>query len=110
MTRPAALFSIALALGATILVPAASAREPTPIKACQTISKPGSYELANNLTATGDCLLIATDFVTIDLAGFLISGAPNTGQESGSRRRSSDTAWKGGSPCGTGRSQDSPPG
>jgi hypothetical protein len=79
MTRPAALFSIALALGATILVPAASAREPTPIKACQTISKPGSYELANNLTATGDCLLIATDFVTIDLAGFLISGAPNTG-------------------------------
>jgi hypothetical protein len=79
MTRPIAVFPIALALVATILVPETSAREPTPIKACQTISKPGSYELANNLTATGDCLVITADFVTIDLAGFLISGAPNTG-------------------------------
>jgi hypothetical protein len=49
MIRPAALFPIALALGAIILLPEASAREPTPIKACQTISRPGSYELANNL-------------------------------------------------------------
>jgi hypothetical protein len=79
MRKPAAVFPIALALGATILVPEASAREPTPIKACQTISQPGSYELAGNLTATGDCLVITTDFVTIDLAGFLISGAANTG-------------------------------
>jgi len=79
MTKPAALFPIALALGATLLVPEASAREPTPIKVCQTISKPGPYELANNLTATGDCLVITADFVTIDLAGFLISGASNRG-------------------------------
>jgi hypothetical protein len=48
----------------------ASAREPIPIKACQTISQPGSYELANNLTSSGDCLVIAANFVTIDLAGF----------------------------------------
>jgi hypothetical protein len=77
MRRPAAFFPIALALGATILVPEASAREATPIKACQTISKPGSYELANNLTAAVDCLVITADFVTIDLAGFLISGGPD---------------------------------
>ncbi len=40
MNRPPALFPIALALGVTILALEASAREPTPIKACQTISKP----------------------------------------------------------------------
>jgi hypothetical protein len=55
MRRPAALFPISLA--AIILASGASAREPTPIRACQTISKPGSYELANNLAATGDCLV-----------------------------------------------------
>jgi parallel beta-helix repeat protein len=75
MKQPAALFPIALALGAIVLVPEASAREPLPIKACQTISQPGSYELANNLTATGDCLVITASFVTIDLAGFSISSS-----------------------------------
>lgn len=74
MRLSAALFSIALSLGATILVPDASAREPIPIKACGTISQPGSYELADNLTTTSNCLVIAADAVTIDLAGFTISG------------------------------------
>jgi hypothetical protein len=78
MRRLAALFSIVLALVATIPVADASAREPTPIKTCQTISQPGSYELANNLhataTATFDCLVITTSSVTIDLAGFDIEG------------------------------------
>jgi len=56
MKRFAALFPIALALGAIILVPrvgaqAQDAREgPTEIEKCQTISHPGSYKLVNNLT------------------------------------------------------------
>jgi hypothetical protein len=79
MKRLAPLFPIALALGAVILVPGAGAREPTKIKTCQTISEPGSYELANNLVATGNCLEITADFVAIDLAGFLISGGGSTG-------------------------------
>ena len=81
MIRPqAALFPIALALGAIILLPEASAREPTPIKACQTISKPGSYELANDLppiTPGLPCLMITADFVTIDLGGFSMTGSGN---------------------------------
>ena len=72
-----ALFPIAL--GAILFASTAGAREPTPIKACQTISQPGSYELANNLTANGDCLVITADFVTIDLAGFAISGTGGPG-------------------------------
>lgn len=76
MKRSAALCGIALALGATILMPGAGAQAATPIATCQTIGQPGSYVLVNNLTATGDCLVISagTDFVTIDLAGFSISG------------------------------------
>jgi hypothetical protein len=81
MRQPAALFPIALALGATILVPGPGARAaPTAITACQTISQPGSYVLANNLTGSGDCLVITTSFVTINLAGFSIkAGAGVTG-------------------------------
>jgi hypothetical protein len=83
MKRSAAFFPIALALAAMIIAPRVGAqeqdaREPIKIKKCQTITQPGSYELANNLTATstnGNCLVIAADFVTIDLAGFTIHGA-----------------------------------
>jgi hypothetical protein len=74
MRISAALFPIALVLGAITLAPPADAREPTMIKACGTISQPGSYELADNLTTTGNCLVITADFVTIDLAGFSIDG------------------------------------
>jgi hypothetical protein len=84
MRRPAALFPIVLALGAIILAPRAGAQAqdareegPTEIKKCQTISQQGSYKLVNNLTftgTTGTCLTITASSVTIDLAGFTISG------------------------------------
>lgn len=80
MKRSVALFPIVLALGAMILAPhggtqAQDAREgPIEIDKCQTISQPGSYKLVKNLMATGDCLAIAADGVTVDLAGFSISG------------------------------------
>jgi len=88
MRRPAALFPIALALGAMMLTPVAGAREegPIEIEKCQTISQPGSYKLVNNLTgplnANGECLVMTTGFVNIDLAGFLISGS-GTGRGAG---------------------------
>jgi hypothetical protein len=58
---------------------------PTQITACGTISQPGSYVLARNLSPLGgNCLEIAVpipatfsappNFVTIDLAGFTITG------------------------------------
>jgi hypothetical protein len=85
MIRSAALFPIALALGAIILAPrgdgaqAQDAREegPREIEKCQTISNPGSYKLVNDLAfsaPTGTCLDITASSVTIDLAGFTISG------------------------------------
>jgi hypothetical protein len=80
--QAAAIFPIALALAATIVAPEASAQAQgareglIEIEKCQTISQPGAYKLANNLTASGICLVITADFVTIDLAGFTITG-PN---------------------------------
>jgi hypothetical protein len=49
------------------------------IKKCTTIGKPGSYELTRNLTARGDCLVVAANFVTIDLSGWVITGDGSTG-------------------------------
>jgi hypothetical protein len=76
MKKSAALLPIALA--AIIFAPVAGAREPTQLRKCQTISQPGSYELADNLTTNDDCLVITADFVTIDLAGFTITGPVNS--------------------------------
>jgi hypothetical protein len=86
-----------------MLLPSAGARAdgreegPIEIEKCQTIDKPGSYKLVNNLFAIrsfpggGTCLVITADFVTIDLAGFLIGtefvraivAAPSSGQLQG---------------------------
>jgi hypothetical protein len=87
MRRPAAFFKIVLALGAIILAlrggaQAQDAREEAPreIEKCRTIDKPGSYKLVNNLKTGPDanCLVITADFVTIDLAGFTITGGGGT--------------------------------
>jgi hypothetical protein len=87
MRRPAAFFSIVLALGAIILALRGGAQaqdareeEPTEIEKCQTISKPGSYKLVNNLKTGPDanCLVITADFITIDLADFTITGGGGT--------------------------------
>jgi hypothetical protein len=81
MRKSAALLPIALALGAPIAFPGGAAQaqdargEPIAIEKCQTISKPGSYVLANNLglQLNPPCLIINVANVTLDLAGFQIS-------------------------------------
>jgi hypothetical protein len=84
MKGPAALFTIVLALAVISLAPLAGARAdereegPREIEKCQTINQSGSYRLVNDLTFSatsgGTCLLVTVDFVTIDLAGFTITG------------------------------------
>jgi hypothetical protein len=85
MRGSTALFPVAL--GAVIVaspVRAQDAQNTGPIKItqCQTINQPGSYKLADNLTftsTTGTCLSITASYVTIDLAGFSISGPATSG-------------------------------
>lgn len=63
---------IATLAALALLAPALSLAAP-PFN-CQTISQPGSYTLTHNLSSAGDCIVVASDFVTLDLAGFTISG------------------------------------
>jgi hypothetical protein len=44
------------------------------LQQCRTIDQPGSYRLATNLAAEGDCLVVSAEGVTIDLNGFAIVG------------------------------------
>ena len=51
--------------------------QQTPISSCGPITASGSYQLVNNLTTSGDCLVVAagaTANITIDLNGFTILG------------------------------------
>lgn len=72
--RPA----IAAAACACAALPALAA--PRVLNACQVLTEPGSYIVNRNLQSNGDCLVVAADFVTIDLGGFVLSG---TGAGSG---------------------------
>jgi hypothetical protein len=65
----AALFAMLLIGGFCGLAGAAQA-----VSSCQTLSAPGNYFLTQNLTATGDCLVIAASNVAIDLKGKTITG------------------------------------
>src|SRR5712664_1827203 len=65
---------------------AEAAAQPALITNCGLISAPGSYRLANNLSATGPgiCLQARANSVTIDLDGFTIGGdGTGTGVGSG---------------------------
>ena len=76
MNQRAILLPIALAL--TMFFSQEAGAQATQITACGTINQSGAYELANNLgftTNSGACLEITADLVTIDLAGFSISGS-----------------------------------
>ena len=52
---------------------------PALITTCGTITTSGSYKVANNLVAAGNCLILAASNVSIDLDGFTISGDGTTG-------------------------------
>jgi hypothetical protein len=56
-----------------------AAAAPQAIATCQMINQPGSYVVDKNLTAAGDCIVIAADFVTLDLDGFVITGNGKSG-------------------------------
>ena len=57
-----------------LALPFAAVAAPTNVNTCQTLSQPGSYVVNKNLASNGDCIVIASDFVTLDLDGFVITG------------------------------------
>lgn len=59
---------------ACLALPVAALGAPRNIASCTAITDSGSYVVTRNLTATGDCLVVQADFVTIDLDGYVIAG------------------------------------
>lgn len=48
----------------------------TPITQCPVkLTQPGLYELQDNLDAQGDCIVVMSDAVTIDLGGYRLNGS-----------------------------------
>ena len=68
---------------ASVVMLAAGPALAAGISKCTKITKPGSYVLTRNLTARGDCLVVAASFVTLDLGGFVITGEGDVGEGSG---------------------------
>ena len=63
----------ALAALLSLSLGAAAAEAQNPITSCGTLMSPGSFKLVGNLSGA-NCLVVAANFVTIDLAGFRIFG------------------------------------
>lgn len=86
--KPALARQTAICVAVFGLVIAGTAHAQTKINDCTTITEPGSYVVTKNIRATStnlipppvgnelpSCILIAADFVTLDLAGFTIDGS-----------------------------------
>ena len=67
------VLAVLLTLNMGLVVPQAAA-EPKKITKCTTITEPGSYLLDKSLTAVGTCIVVAADFVTLDLDGQTLTG------------------------------------
>jgi parallel beta helix pectate lyase-like protein len=101
VARLRTILAVAFAIGTTSHWPAWA--EPTDITECQEITQSGSYMLANNLPggsgllASGNCILIKADFVTVDLAGFVIRGTSGQGTGVGTSGEHSSVVVRNGS-------------
>ena len=64
----------ACALAAVFLACASAQAAPRVLNNCTTINESGAYVVGRNISATGDCFVIAADFVNLDLDGFTLTG------------------------------------
>jgi hypothetical protein len=65
----------AIAVPIVVLLASVAAPAQQMIRSCRTLTESGSYELAANVSATGDCLILADNHITIDFQGFKIAGS-----------------------------------
>jgi hypothetical protein len=62
---------------AVILSSLDSSAAPRVLNACSTVTESGAYVVGRNLNATGDCFVIAADFVNLDFDGAIVRGNGN---------------------------------
>jgi len=68
------LFLRSCAAMVVILAATSSQSAPKVLNNCQPIVEPGAYVIGKNITASGDCFVIAADNVNLDLDGFVLTG------------------------------------
>jgi hypothetical protein len=68
------LLRVVTAAAVILSLPLDSLAAPRVLNNCTTITDPGAYVVGRNITANGDCIVIATDFVNLDLDGFVLTG------------------------------------
>src|SRR5690349_12443222 len=62
------------ALATVILATSTAQAAPKVLNNCQPITDPGAYVIGKNITAAGDCFVVAADNVNVDLDGFVLTG------------------------------------
>ena len=67
-------FPHAGSLAAVVLASSLAQAAPKTLNDCKTITDPGAYVVGKNISASGDCFVIAADNVNLDLDGFVITG------------------------------------
>ncbi len=65
---------LAISIAAISMTARLACAAPASITACGNITAPGSYQLANHITAAGNCLVLKTGRITLDFNGFGIDG------------------------------------
>jgi hypothetical protein len=74
LTLTLTVLVVALLLGSYPAVPAEADHHTKAIGSCRVIDRSDSYTVDKNIEAQGDCIVIATSNVTLDLAGHTITG------------------------------------
>lgn len=68
------LLRVFTAAAVILALPLDALAAPRILNTCTTLTEPGAYVVGRNISATGDCFVIAADFVNLDLDGFVVSG------------------------------------
>ena len=68
------LLRCAATLAVILSLPFDALAAPQTVNNCRTLTEPGAYILGRNISANGDCFIVAADFVNVDLDGFVVSG------------------------------------
>jgi hypothetical protein len=73
-TRGIRGYAFGVVAAIALVLAAAPARADTAVSACGTLSAAGNYFLTKSLTATGTCIIVGSEGVSLDMKGFTISG------------------------------------
>jgi parallel beta-helix repeat protein len=73
-TRGIRGYALGVVAAIALVLAAAPARADTAVSDCGTLTTAGNYFLTKNITATGTCIIVGSEGVSLDMKGFTITG------------------------------------